>query len=335
MRHLLLASLLLLPQFALAFDQQSLMKVFFSVVLVRGYDADGGLAYGSGVVVGENKVATNCHVLRKTTQAWVSQAEDVYRIVSVQADAKHDLCLLNTEAMALKPVPLGSTATIGKGDEVVSLGHSNGVLSPMTSGGQVKSTYPYDHGNVIRTNARFSLGASGSPLFDGQGNLIGINTFKTPGRSAYFYAMPVEWLVEIEKMPVQTKLPISGQAFWELPDDEKPFFMQVALPHLNEDWPKLLEVCQRWLKTEPRNSEAWYELGVAEEGLDQTEAAQQSFRKTVALNPKHGDALFRLGVYAAQRGDREEVRSVSLILTKLDVEMAEEYHKAVGCGAEC
>lgn len=334
-RILLFIFPLLVVQNAIAFDQQSLMKVFFSVVLVRGYDNSGGLAYGTGVVVGENKVATNCHVLRKTTQAWVSQAEDVYRITSLQVDARHDLCLLTTEAMPLKPVPLGNTAEIGKGEEVVSLGHSNGVLTPMASGGQVKSMYPYEHGNVIRTNARFSLGASGSPLFDGQGRLIGINTFKTPGRVAYFYAMPVEWLAELEKVPPQTKLPVSGQAFWELPDEEKPFFMQVALPHLNEEWAKLLEIGQRWIQAEPESAEAWYEVGAAQEGLGRAEQALQSYGKATAINPHHIEALFRLGVFASQRGDQAEVHNVGLILAKIDSEIATEFKKAAGCNTEC
>jgi hypothetical protein len=239
--------LLLLSQSSLAFDQQTLMRVFFSVVLVRGYDSDGGLAYGTGVVVGQDKVATNCHVLRKTTQAWVSQAEDVYKIVSVHADPRHDLCLLNTEKMPLRPVVLGKTAGLSKGAEAYAMSHSSGAFSPQTSGGQIKSLYPYEHGNVVRTSTRFTLGASGSPLVDGEGRLIGINTFKTPGRAAYFYAVPVEWLAELEKIPPVSKLPISGQAFWELPDEQKPFFLQVALPHLNEDWNKLLEVSQREL----------------------------------------------------------------------------------------
>jgi tetratricopeptide (TPR) repeat protein len=205
----------------------------------------------------------------------------------------------------------------------------------MASGGQVKSTYPYEHGNVIRTNARFSLGASGSPLFDGQGRLIGINTFKTPGRVAYFYAMPVEWLAELEKVPPQTKLPVSGQAFWELPDEEKPFFMQVALPHLNEEWAKLLEIGQRWIQAEPESAEAWYEVGAAQEGLGRAEQALQSYGKATAINPHHIEALFRLGVFASQRGDQAEVHNVGLILAKIDSEIATEFKKAAGCNTEC
>jgi serine protease Do len=336
MRHLLtVACCLMLVQNSYAFDQQRLMEVFFSVVLVRGYDQNGGLAYGSGVVVGQNKVVTNCHVLRSTSKAWVSQAEDAYPVDSVQADPQHDLCLLTIDGLPLKPVPLGNTASLGKGDEVLSIGHSSGSPSPINSGGQVKSLYPYDGSRIIRTNARFSLGASGSPLFDGQGRLIGINTFKTPGRGAYFYAMPVEWIKDLENLPPQTALPITGQAFWELADDQKPFFMQVALPHLNDDWTRLDQISQQWIKADPKNPEAWYELGTAQEGLGRAEEAQKSYRMATSLDPRHAEALFRLGVFASKRGDHEETHQVSLILAQIDPEMAQDFNKEAGCNSNC
>jgi hypothetical protein len=325
---------IMLSTSAHAIDQQSLMRVFFSIVLVRGYDADGGLAYGSGVVVGQNQVVTNCHVLRKTGQAWVSQGEDAYAIVSVQADTMHDLCLLNTDPLPLQPVPIGSTTALEKGGEVIAIGHSNGVPAPLTSRGQIKSLYPYDGGQVLRTTARFSLGASGSALFNERGELIGINTFKTPGRAAYFYAIPIEWLTGLKKFP-PSPLPVSGQAFWELPDEEKPFFMQVALPELNADWNKLLEVSRRWTTAESTNAEAWFEQGEAQEGLKQNAEAEKSYRKAVELNPQHSESLYRLGLFAAQRGDREEMHKVSLRLTALDGEMADNFNKETGCDASC
>ena len=53
--------------------------------MIRGYNEAGGLAFGSGVVVGDNQVVTNCHVLRRTKQPWVSQGEDTYSVTSVKA----------------------------------------------------------------------------------------------------------------------------------------------------------------------------------------------------------------------------------------------------------
>src|SRR3546814_486908 len=95
MRYLLplILSLNLLPglqSVAHAYDRQKLMSSFLSTVLVRGYKLDGNLAYGSGVVVADNRILTNCHVLRETRQAWVSQGGQAYNIVSVQADRWQD-----------------------------------------------------------------------------------------------------------------------------------------------------------------------------------------------------------------------------------------------------
>ena len=47
---------------AFASDQSKILRAMQSVVMVRGYNASGGLAYGSGVMVGDNKVMSNCHV---------------------------------------------------------------------------------------------------------------------------------------------------------------------------------------------------------------------------------------------------------------------------------
>ena len=287
----------LLPA-AHAYDKQKLLSSFFSTVLVRGYKDDGSLAYGSGVVVAENKTLTNCHVLRQTDQAWVSQGEESYAIISVQADREHDLCLVTTQYMTVKPAEIGVGSDLQKGQEVVAISHSSGVPTPLTSLGEIKSLYPMDGANVIRSTARFALGASGSGLFDGEGKLIGINTLKTPGRYAYFYAMPIEWLTALEKQPAETALPISGKAFWEADEDERPFFMQVAVPELQENWEKLAEVAQRWVKAEPENSEAWYELGLAQENTGQKAEAQESYQKSLALNSRHTDARSRIKALA-------------------------------------
>lgn len=90
------------------------MSSFFSVVMIRGYNDAGGLAYGSGVVVGDNQVITNCHVLRKTKQPWVSQGEETYSVTAVKADHWHDLCLVTTFGMATKPVLIGKSTDLKK-----------------------------------------------------------------------------------------------------------------------------------------------------------------------------------------------------------------------------
>ena len=332
---ILLAVLLSYIQPALALDQAKILKSLQSVVMIRGYNANGGLAYGSGVVVAENKVITNCHIFRSTKEPWVSRGEDSYEITSVQADRWHDLCLVSTYNLPFKPAPIGRGNNIKRGQEVLAIGHSNGVPAPLTSAGLVKSTYEFEGGKVIRSSAKFLMGASGSGIFDLEGNLLGINTFKTPGRPAYFYSLPIEWLANLEKLPVETKFPITGKAFWEEEDNNKPFFMQVAIPELGKDWPKLAQVAQSWIMIDPKNTEAWYGLGVANENLRQLDEAKKAYKQSIAVDASNTDALFRLGAIAQSQGDKEGLDNANIAIAKVDQALAIEFNKMLDCNFEC
>lgn len=332
---ILLAVILGYMQPALALDQAKILQSLQSVVMIRGYNANGGLAYGSGVVVGQNKVITNCHIFRTTKQPWVARGEDSYEIISVQADRWHDLCLVQGASLPFKPAPIGNLKNVKRGQEVLSIGHSNGVPNALTSAGAIKSTYEFEGGKVIRSSAKFLMGASGSGIFDLEGNLLGVNTFKTPGRPAYFYSLPIEWIADLEKLPVETKFPITGKAFWEEDDINKPFFMQIAIPELNKDWLKLAEVAERWIKVDPKNTEAWYELGVAKENLNLIEEAKNAYKQSVTLDSSNTDSLFRLGAIAQTQGDKESLDNANVAIAKVDQELAIEFTKMVSCKFEC
>ncbi|MDD2933006.1 MAG: trypsin-like peptidase domain-containing protein [Methylotenera sp.] len=331
----LLVALLSYIQPALALDQAKILKSLQSVVMIRGYNNSGGLAYGSGVVVAKNKVITNCHIFRSTKEPWVSRGEDSYEITSVQADRWHDLCLVSTYNLPFEPAPIGKGNNIKRGQEVLAIGHSNGVPAPLTSTGMVKSTYEFEGGKVIRSSAKFLMGASGSGIFDLEGKLLGINTFKTPGRPAYFYSLPIEWLADLEKLPVETKFPITGKAFWEEEDNNKPFFMQVAIPELGKDWPKLAQVAQNWIRIDPKNTEAWYELGVANENLHQLDEAKKAYEKSITFDANNRDSLFRLGAIAQSQGDKEGLDNANIAIAKIDQALAVEFNKMLSCNFEC
>lgn len=334
-RFILLTALLSICQSAFALDQQKILSALQTVVMVRGYNDTGGLSYGSGVVVGENKVITNCHIFRSTKQPWVARGEDTYNIASVQADRWHDLCLLTTIALPFKAAVLGKGNALKRGQEVLSIGHSNGAPAPLTSAGVINSTYNFEGGRVIRSDAPFRMGASGSGIFDIDGNLLGINTFKTPGRHAYFYSLPIEWLADLEKLPVETTFPIVGKAFWEEDDDKKPFFMQIALPEINEDWSKLAKIAQSWIDQEPKNSNAWYEMGFAQENMNKMDEAKAAYKQSVALDSSNTNSLFRLGAIAQAAGDKAVMHDINVAISNIDKNLAQEYSHMLGCEMEC
>ncbi|MBA3696733.1 MAG: trypsin-like peptidase domain-containing protein [Methylotenera sp.] len=332
---LLLAALISYTQPSFALDQAKIFHAMQSVVMVRGYNASGGLSYGSGVIVAKDKVISNCHIFRNTKQPWISRGEDTFAIVSVQADKWHDLCLLTTFNLPGDPAPIGKGNDLKRGQGVLSIGHSNGVPTPLTSEGTIKSTYEFEGGKIIRSTAQFRMGASGSGIFDLEGNLLGINTFKTPGKQAYFYSLPIEWLASLGKLPAETQFPVVGKAFWEEDDDKKPYFMQVALPEINQDWPKLAQVAQKWIATDPKNSEAWYELGNATENLNKIDEAQKAYQQAVNFDASNTDALLRLGIIAQGKGDKAAMHNINIAIAQIDKALAAEYSQMLGCDKEC
>lgn len=332
---LISVSLPLYSSNAFALNRDLLMDSFLSVVMIRGYNEAGGLAYGSGVVVGDNQVVTNCHVIRKTKQPWVSQGEETYSVTAVKADRWHDLCLMTTFGMPHKPVILGKSTDLKKGQEVIAIGHSNGVPAPLTSAGIVKSTYDLDQGKVILSTAQFRMGASGSGLFDTEGRLIGINTFKTSGRNSFYYALPVEWLNSLKNKPIETNFPITGVALWEEEEDKKPIFLQVAIPTIKEDWKKLFDVANEWTRKEKNNAEAWFELGLAYEHLNNLIEAEKAYRQSIKLDSQNTDALLRLGFIAKTKDDKKEIKNIQEQISLINPELLEDYNQLVGCSKTC
>lgn len=322
------------PSFA--YDKAALIESYFSVVMIRGYNTNGGLAYGSGVVIGKDKVITNCHVLRSTTKPWISRGEDTYAINTVKVDAWHDLCIVSTDTLPLKPAKFGKSTTLKRGQEVAGIGHSNGVPAPLTSTGSVKGLYNDNGANVIRTNAKFLLGASGSGLFDLDGHLVGINTFKTTGKGgSIHFALPVEWLDELDKKPETSVFPISGKALWEEDEDKKPFYMQAAVPESRYDWPKLVLVAEKWTKAEPKSTEAWYALGLGLENSDKYEQAETAYKQAVSVNAENFEAMMRLGSIAKARGDTAEMHRLQLAIANVSEQAALEYSDLLGCDKAC
>jgi len=321
---------------ALAENKEQLFQAYYTVVMIRGYNAAGGLSYGSGVVVGKDEVITNCHVFRSTKEPWVSRGEDTYAITSVKADTWHDLCLVNTVPLPFKPAIIGSSATLKLGQEIVAFGHSNGVPAPLTSTGVVKALFDGAPGKVIRSTAQFRMGASGSGLFDTDGKLVGINTFKTAGRGgSIYFALPIEWLDKLKKQTEVNTFPITGKALWEEDEDKKPFYMQAAVPESRQDWPKLEDVAQRWTKTEPDNTEAWTSLGLAQENIGRAEAAEAAYKHAAEADSSNFEALVKVGTLAKARGDSAEMHRVQTALSNIDKQLGAEYSELLGCDKEC
>ena len=185
-------------------------KVAPSVVVVLALDEQGKTTgQGSGVVVGDYEVVTNCHVLRKAADVAVRQAADwsareTYRMPAylLARNDERDLCLLFVDQLpeppAAQAVRLGAAKVLSVGEEVYAVGAPAGLELSLSRGvvSQLRGAFGKRSAPLVQTDAAISPGSSGGGLFNQSGELVGITTFKWRGESLNF-ALPAEWIEEL------------------------------------------------------------------------------------------------------------------------------------------
>jgi len=102
--------LILLSQSSHSYPAQAeLFGLSKSMVQVFVTFKGGVTGTGSGIVIKENHVATNCHVFADSNGVNVVKFYETYTPIAVYADWKNDLCILKFDNLPLAPVKLGSS----------------------------------------------------------------------------------------------------------------------------------------------------------------------------------------------------------------------------------
>ena len=162
---------------------------------------------GSGFVIDakEGVIVTNNHVIDGADDIEVIFADgSKLKAELVGADPKTDLAVLKVEPVKpLTEVPFGDSDEMRIGDWVMAIGNPFGLGGTVTVGiisarGRDINSGPYD--NFIQTDAAINRGNSGGPLFNMNGEVIGINTAiisPSGGSIGIGFAVPTELAVNV------------------------------------------------------------------------------------------------------------------------------------------
>lgn len=146
---------------------------------------------GSGFIISaDGLIVTNNHVIDGATTVSVQFADgSEHEATIVGRDPLTDLALLDIEGTDLPTVAFGSSDDMRVGDEVIAMGNPFGLGGTVTTGivsamDRNINAGPFDE--FIQTDAAINRGNSGGPLFNAQGEVIGVNTaiFSPNGASA-------------------------------------------------------------------------------------------------------------------------------------------------------
>lgn len=326
---LLMLTMPLKPAFALPPDGM-VYALKSSVVKIRVTLPNGHYGVGSGVVVAKDQVITNCHVVANAQAINVIKFGESHRATGIKADWQHDLCIVGFNGLDTKIATLGSSNTLQYEQPVFTISFPNNSPRPLATYGFVKALYPMDGSVIIRSTSDFRMGASGGAMFSEDGKLVGIITLKSPGRNAFYYNTPVEWIQDILNQP-EVNIPVKGDApFWDAPETKRPYFMRVVQPYQTENWTELKKIAQEWIQHEPNTSEALNYLAIAEYNLKETDNASSHFRQLHAQNNRHTNALYYLGLIAVDNGNQEYAIKTASILDTLDKDAANQLNTKLG-----
>jgi len=154
-------------------------------------------ALGSGFIISKDGyIMTNDHVINGADTVTVKLADGRTFDATIKGqDEKLDLALLKIETKEALPVAaLGDSDKLEVGEWVMAIGNPFGLEQTVTAGivsakGRVIGAGPYD--DFIQTDASINPGNSGGPLFNSDGQVVGINTAIIAGGQGIGFATPV------------------------------------------------------------------------------------------------------------------------------------------------
>jgi len=158
---------------------------------------------GSGFIIAKDGyIVTNNHVVDNATDIKVSlSGSEEFDAKVVGTDPQTEVALLKIEAQRDLPVvPLGDSNKLRVGEWVIAIGNPFGLGQTVTAGitsakGRMIGAGAYD--DFIQTDASINPGNSGGPLFNQEGEVIGINTAIVPTGQGIGFAIPINLAKEI------------------------------------------------------------------------------------------------------------------------------------------
>jgi S1-C subfamily serine protease len=179
-----------LPDAPSAVESDNVLVSLYAQVLPGVVSINTGDALGSGFVIdAEGHIVTNEHVVGGASEVEVDFASGYKAhgaVIGTNTDA--DLAVVKVDAPAdqIHPLSLGDSSKLQVGQTVVAIGNPFGLNGTMTVGivsalGRSQRVHAspeggfFSNADIIQTDAAINPGNSGGPLFNLDGEVIGVN----------------------------------------------------------------------------------------------------------------------------------------------------------------
>jgi serine protease Do len=170
------------------------------------------MGVGSGFIVSaDGYILTNAHVVADATEVTVKLTDKrEFQAKVVGADRRTDVALLKVNASGLPAVTIGNPANIKVGQWVAAIGSPFGLENTVTAGivsAKSRSLPDENYVPFIQTDVAINPGNSGGPLFNLNGEVVGINSqiySRSGGYMGLSFAIPIDVAMNITEQLQKT-----------------------------------------------------------------------------------------------------------------------------------
>ena len=206
-------------------SDEDMMEFFRRFMQPPGGNSGGGSAVkpprevpvrsgGSGFIISpDGYIMTNAHVVDGADEVTVKLTDRrEFRAKVIGSDDASDVALIKINATNLPTVTIGNPQTLKVGEWVIAIGSPFGFENSVTAGIVSAKGRSLPDGNYvpfIQTDVAINPGNSGGPLFNMQGQVVGINSQILSGSGGY---MGVSFAIPIDvAMKVADQLKLTGK----------------------------------------------------------------------------------------------------------------------------
>ncbi len=164
-------------------------------------------SYGSGFILKDNYIMTNFHVVEDSTDVTVSLSDRrEFSAEVIGVDPLSDLAVLQVKGKNLPTVDVGNSDELKVGDWVIAIGSPFSFDFSVTAGivsAKGRSIQNNNIGNYVpflQTDVAINPGNSGGPLFNLDGEVVGINSqiySRSGGYQGLAFAIPINVAVDV------------------------------------------------------------------------------------------------------------------------------------------
>ena len=184
-----------------------------SYVAISVIGNDGTEGAGSGIVITEDGyISTNYHVVENAKKITVITSNGTkHDATFIDGDEVNDIAVIKVSAKRLTPAVIGNSKNTKVGERVIAIGtpysisYAGTLTSGYVSGIERQYAVMNDNGTVnkilklIQTDTSVNPGNSGGPLFNMNGEVIGIVVMKIAGGNyeGMGFAIPVDGVIDM------------------------------------------------------------------------------------------------------------------------------------------